>query len=142
MYEVVGVNTFGKCPFLVAKYLNLPEAKKFTGHAFRRSSATIMANSGISVDERKRQVGWKSSTVAAAYVKESIENKSSVSRCIVGAVNGSSSTKSTFLKSNVLENAKNQQCGDSLQIIQTKNDPIDGSGLQISNNTNCTFHIH
>ncbi|CAH1379135.1 unnamed protein product, partial [Tenebrio molitor] len=82
-----------------------------------------MANSGMSVDELKRQVGWKSSTVAAAYVKESIENKLSVSRCIVGAVNGSSNTKSTFLNSNVLENAKDQQCGDSLQIIQTKNDP-------------------
>jgi hypothetical protein len=124
MKQVVGVNTFGKCPFLVAKYLNLPDAKKFTGHAFRRSSATIMANSGMSVDELERQVGWKSSTVAASYVEESIENKLSVSRRVVGAVNGSSSTKSTFLKSNVLENAKDQQCGDSLQIIQTKNDPL------------------
>ena len=39
-----GINTFGKCPFHVARFLNLPDAKKYTGHAFRRSSATIMAN--------------------------------------------------------------------------------------------------
>lgn len=131
--QVVGVNTFGKCPFLVAKYLNLPDAEKFTGHAFRRTSATIMANSGMSVDELKRQVGWKSSTVAAAYVEESIENKLSVSRRIVGAVNGSNNTTSTSSKLNVLQSA-------SLQF--TNDDLINASGLLISNNPNCTIHIH
>ena len=40
-------------------------AEKYTRHAFRRSSALIMANSGMSVDELKRQVGWKSSSVAS-----------------------------------------------------------------------------
>ncbi|XP_044261817.1 uncharacterized protein LOC123009505 [Tribolium madens] len=54
---VVGMNTFGQCPSLVATYLKLPDAKKYTGHAFRRTSATIMANIGMSVDELKRQVG-------------------------------------------------------------------------------------
>ncbi|KAJ8977688.1 hypothetical protein NQ317_000452 [Molorchus minor] len=60
---------------LVANYLNLPDAEKFTGDTFRRISATIMANGGMSVDELKRHV-------AAAYVP----------RRIVGPVNESNTT--------------------------------------------------
>ncbi|KAJ8972435.1 hypothetical protein NQ317_016677 [Molorchus minor] len=62
------MNSFGRYPFLVAKHLNFPDTEKFTGLAFRRTSATIMENSEMSVDELKQQVGWKSSTVAAAYI--------------------------------------------------------------------------
>ncbi|KAI4459400.1 phage integrase-related [Holotrichia oblita] len=52
--QAVGINTFGKCPDIVVRFLDLSDAVKYTGHAFRRSSATIMANSGMSVDELKR----------------------------------------------------------------------------------------
>jgi hypothetical protein len=33
--QVVGINTFGKCPSLVARFLNLPDPDKYTDHAFR-----------------------------------------------------------------------------------------------------------
>lgn len=83
--------------------------------------------------------GMKCATVAAAYVEESTENKLSVSRRIVGAVNGSNNTTSTSSKLNVFENAKEQQ---STSLQKNNNELIKASGLQISNNTSCTFHIH
>ncbi|KAJ8974944.1 hypothetical protein NQ317_011506 [Molorchus minor] len=71
-------------------------AEKFTGHAFRRTSATIVPDSGMSLDELKWQVRWNYSTVAAVYV-ESTKNKLSVSRRIVGAVNRSTTSTSPTL---------------------------------------------
>jgi integrase len=69
---VVGINTFGSCPLQIARYLELDDPEKYTGHAFRRTSATIMANSGMTIDQIQRQVGWKSAAVATGYVEESI----------------------------------------------------------------------
>jgi integrase len=56
----------------IARYLELDDPEKYTGHAFRRTSATIMANSGMTIDQIQRQVGWKSAAVATGYVEESI----------------------------------------------------------------------
>ena len=42
----VGINTIGKIPSRIAEYLHLPHPEHFTGHCFRRSAATAMANHG------------------------------------------------------------------------------------------------
>lgn len=39
--QVVGINKFGSNPSQVAEFLKLPNAKLYTGHCFRRSSATL-----------------------------------------------------------------------------------------------------
>lgn len=44
--QVVGINTFGAIPRKIAIFLKLEDPKSYTGHAFRRSSATIFANAG------------------------------------------------------------------------------------------------
>ncbi|KAF2897134.1 hypothetical protein ILUMI_09055 [Ignelater luminosus] len=44
--QVVGINTFSKIPSNVAKYLSLPNPDHYTGHAFRRSSASLLGDSG------------------------------------------------------------------------------------------------
>ena len=53
--------------------------------------------SGMSVDALKRQVGWKSSSVANGYIEESTSNKIVVSKRITGVLNTSvaESTSST-----------------------------------------------
>ncbi|KAJ8915592.1 hypothetical protein NQ315_012477 [Exocentrus adspersus] len=61
------------------------------------TSATIMANSGMTTDQIQRQVGWKSSAVATGYVEESISNKKNVSNIIGSAINGSSTSLSSEL---------------------------------------------
>ncbi|KAB0801957.1 hypothetical protein PPYR_04143 [Photinus pyralis] len=60
----IGINTFGQIPRKIAKYLNLPNADQFTGHSFRRTSATILADSGADIRTLKRHGDWKSDAVA------------------------------------------------------------------------------
>lgn len=36
--QVVGINTFGKVPKMVAEYLGLPDPTGYTGHCFRQTS--------------------------------------------------------------------------------------------------------
>lgn len=127
--QVVGINTFGKCPSIIARYLNFINAHKYTGHAFRRTSATIMANGGMNVDELKRQVGWKSSSTASGYIEESITNKLGVSKLIAGAVQkGGNIGSDTSV--NTDKNFENTQISNA------------ASHLTITNNQNCTFNIH
>jgi integrase len=55
----------------IATFLKLDPAP-FTGHSFRRSSATSAADSGISMINLKRLGGWKSDSVASSYVDRSL----------------------------------------------------------------------
>jgi len=38
----------------VAEFLGLPDAKKYTGHCFRRTAATKLANAGLTALDMKR----------------------------------------------------------------------------------------
>lgn len=76
--QCVGINTIGKIPGNIAGYLKLPNPELFTGHCFRRSSATMLANSGSNISNIKRHGGWKSTTVAESYIEESIQNKTKI----------------------------------------------------------------
>ncbi|KAJ8914382.1 hypothetical protein NQ315_017472 [Exocentrus adspersus] len=49
--QCVGVNTFGKIPSEIAAYLQLPNPQLYTGHSFRRSSASILANTGEGIEK-------------------------------------------------------------------------------------------
>ena len=73
--QVIGINKIRNTPKEIATYLKLPEAERYTGHCFRRSSATLLANSGADFVTLKRHGGWRSSTVAEGYIAESIERK-------------------------------------------------------------------
>lgn len=73
--QPVGINIFGKMPQTIASYLKLPEANSYTGHTFRRTSATLLADSGADITMIKRHGGWKSSTVAKEYIEDSFQHK-------------------------------------------------------------------
>jgi hypothetical protein len=51
----------GKVPKTIAAFLELPNPELYTGHCFRRSSATHISNSGGDLLSIKRLGGWKSS---------------------------------------------------------------------------------
>lgn len=57
--QPIGKNTFGKLSQKIAYYLNLPDASLYTGHSFRRTSASFLADSGANVDVLKRHGGLK-----------------------------------------------------------------------------------
>lgn len=71
MRGVIGINTLAKFPAKIAQYLQLTDPKSYTGHAFRRTSATFAAEAGIDMVNLKRLGGWKSDTVAQGYIAES-----------------------------------------------------------------------
>lgn len=63
----------GKCttqPKLIATYLELNDAEEYTGHSFRRTSATLLANESSDMLQLKRHGGWKSGTVAEGYFED------------------------------------------------------------------------
>lgn len=132
--QVVGINTFGACPSRIARYLNLSEPEKYTGHAFRRTSATIMANSGMSLDELKRQVGWKSSSVASGYIEDSSVNKVTVSKRIAEGV--------TPGPTQSLPATASTSMNTIFHASTSSNSMKSTDGFKVSNNSNCTFNFH
>lgn len=73
--QAMGINKFGAMPRDVAVYLKLSNADDFTGHSFRRTSATLLVDAGADITALKRHGGWKSSTVAEGYIADSLNNK-------------------------------------------------------------------
>ena len=67
----LGINQIGLIARQVATFLRLLNPDAYTGHCFRRTSATLAANSGIDFVQLKRLGGWKSDTVAQHYIAES-----------------------------------------------------------------------
>lgn len=57
--QPVGKNTFGAIPKSIAQFLKLPNADKYTGHTFRRTSATLLADSGADITSVKRHGGYE-----------------------------------------------------------------------------------
>jgi hypothetical protein len=86
----VGINTIGGAPKQIATFLGLKNPEEYTGHAFRRSSATLLAESGADTSILKRLGGWKSTNVAEGYVDESIQNKKKIAQMILGKDNTTS----------------------------------------------------
>jgi integrase len=77
-----GKNYFSNLPTQIAKFLNLPNANEFTGHALRRTAATLLANTGIDKLSLKRFGGWKSDSVCEGYIAESMDHKRKLAEAI------------------------------------------------------------
>lgn len=73
--QPVGQNKISKMPSVIATFLGLPEPASYTGHAFRRSSASLLVDGGADLLELKRHGGWSSTTVAENYIEDSITRK-------------------------------------------------------------------
>lgn len=82
--QPIGINSFGKMPGSIATFLKLKNPKMYTGHAFRRSAATFLADSGADMRILKRFGGWKSDNVVEGYIEDSLNNKVSIAKKILG----------------------------------------------------------
>ena len=71
----MGSNLFYRVSETVANFLQLKNADSYTGHLFRRSSATFLVESGGDLMTVKKHGGWKSSTVAEGYIDESVAQR-------------------------------------------------------------------
>lgn len=84
--QIIGINKLGAMPKMIANYLNLPDAESYTGHCFRRTSATVLADSGADLVTLKRHGGWKSNGVAEGYIENSIQNKRNIGKRIANSI--------------------------------------------------------
>ncbi|XP_031350487.1 uncharacterized protein LOC116176152 [Photinus pyralis] len=73
--QKIGINKFAKMPKDIATFLRLTNTDLYTGHCFRRTSATILIDAGGDIMALKRHGGWKSTAVAEGYVDTSLTNK-------------------------------------------------------------------
>lgn len=88
----IGINTFGSMPKTVATFLKLANPESYTGHTFRRTSATLLADSGADLLTIKRHGGWKSSSVAEGYLEDSVGNKKRIGQRIASTISSKPST--------------------------------------------------
>lgn len=72
---VVGHNPLAETSRIIATWLEKDDVDSYTGHCFRRSSATAYANSTGSLLGLKRLGGWKSESVAQRYIDTSTVEK-------------------------------------------------------------------
>lgn len=100
--QPIGVNRFGAMPKEIALFLMLPHADTFTGHSFRRTSATLLVDAGADITALKRHGGWKSNTVAEGYIADSLNNKKQTFNQITSGITLKKVTRTPNTSSNVV----------------------------------------
>lgn len=125
----VGINTFGSMPKKIASFLNLPDPQEYTGHCFRRSSTSLLADSGADLLTMKRHGGWRSNTVCEGYIETSIGNKKRIASKILGDdVTDTEATTSA--------------CNQNLRIVNKNANQLTSSGINLSKCKNCIIKIY
>ncbi|KAJ8664477.1 hypothetical protein QAD02_006139 [Eretmocerus hayati] len=124
--QAIGINTFGGMPRRIAEYLKLPNYMDFTGHSFRRTSATFLADAGADTLTLRRHGGWKSSSVAESYVADSISSK----RKICHQITSGMSVEKSF-RSDRAQNVYSAQAPSSF----VPSDPAQSDFLHIDTST-------
>lgn len=71
----ISINKFTVMGKQIATFLKLPNPENYSGHNFRRSSATLLVDAGGDITALKRHGGWKSTSAAEGYIDESIKNE-------------------------------------------------------------------
>ena len=85
--QFIGKHKFSKMPNEIALFLELENPETYTGHTFRRTAATLLAQSGVSMLRLKNLGGWKSDSTAQGYCDDSVSNKQKTSAMISTNIN-------------------------------------------------------
>lgn len=127
--QPVGIHKVAAVPSIVAKFLKLENYQSYTGHCFRRTSASMLAASGASMESIKRHGGWRSSTVAEGYIDESSTTKKNVADKIL--------SNNILIENNIgnLQTPKNLNISSDMSLQNP-------SGMSVFNNQNCVINIH
>ena len=100
--------------------MGLDEPEGYTGHSFRRCSASFLADSGADLSVLKRHGGWKSTTVAEGYIENSMENKIKIANQIIAPSSSSADNKTVNLNSSEKMPAFNFSYCNNININITK----------------------
>lgn len=154
----VGINTFSVIPKKIASFLNLPQVKEYTGHCLRRSSTSILANTGADILTIKRHGGWRSNSVCEGYIETSLENKKrTASKILGGEITGAEATTSGCnshssyvsyedlcfdVKELNTSETMTGSCQKNVNIVSKNADKLNSSGINITNCQGCVFNIY
>jgi hypothetical protein len=136
----VDINNIGSIPSKIATFLNFPNPSQYTGHCFRRSSATLLANRGGDLLTLKRHGGWKSGTVAESYVADSLKRKINVAHMMTEA--GPSGSKRPAFQ--VHSGPSTIQEDSSIEVGSTNKSTTEVNQLMpglFSDVQNCTINV-
>lgn len=134
----MGIHTIGEVPKKVALYLQLPNWKEYTGHSLRRTSATLLVDSGADVITLKRHGGWKSSSVAEGYYEESMCSKQKVARRILDvSEEASDSTHSNNINFRLCNNTNINEA-----VTSSSENSLSGTHFQNATFNNCIFNFN
>lgn len=81
--QPIGRHTIGGTPEKIASFLNLPNSHRYTGHCFRRTSATLLSDSGANVQMLKQLGRWRSDIIAQGYVENSMNNRQMIYNAVI-----------------------------------------------------------
>lgn len=90
--QPMGIYVLSKINLKVAQFLNLPNAERYTGHCFRRTSANALAEAGISTTALKKHFNWRNEGTALRYIDNTNNSKIAISEKISSS-SASCSTK-------------------------------------------------
>lgn len=163
--QSMGKNLLAKFGREFAEKLDLSDPEEYTGHCFRRSSATEAANKGATTVDLKRHFGWVQEGTALKYLDDTKERARKMAKLLTGSgeenqdtnilqqryQNATSSGTSThtagsFTATQVAQSSVSAQMGSGLlnseQVTQTTSvrvgqsrEPQDGKVYNIFNIT-------
>lgn len=136
--QPIGIHTMGDYPRKIASFLNLPNATLYTGHCFRRSSISMLADTGVDISVVQRHAGLGSAKVAEGYVERSEGNKCRIAAKILGSKHssygeGSSSGNSVDVKSESGEGSSNVV---EVNVDDESSSSSDAQNITISSQSN------
>lgn len=111
--QAIGVNKIGMIPKQIATYLNLPNPELYTGHAFRRTSASFLAGASADLTTARRHRGWKSNQIEEVYIEDSIDSKLGIDRNITNNISITADNDT----STVTPSSENQICDPNHLVI-------------------------
>ncbi|KAJ8665125.1 hypothetical protein QAD02_006787 [Eretmocerus hayati] len=120
--QVLGKNWIRAVPKTIAEYLNLNDPHQYTGHCFRRTAATLLAETGANEMMLKELGGWKSTAVMQGYIQDSFFSKVQLFEKFDGSIGFRSAQINTpALRDNQSERATHHVVKTSKKSIATKN---------------------
>lgn len=142
--QVVGKNTMAKIPCKIAEYLGLEDAKTYTGHSFRRTSASLLVDAGGDILSLKRHGGWRSTTVAEGYLEESISRKiKTTNQILTGASSSDEVATLNICNSNINNTSEVFNDNTNFVLSSSHNCSVKSSnGITLNNLSNCTININ
>lgn len=112
--QPIGIHKIGKVPSTVAAYCDLDEPMRYTGHCLRRTSATLLSDSGANMQAVMQLGRWRSDMVARGYIENSLANREMIYQGIIHNQNKPSKAVNTNCGGNAITSSKYNQI---LQLI-------------------------